>query len=106
MTNGHGSKHGKKHQQQPHDVHGSVNRLKRGGQGAKGSAALLQVDESGSGVLECELPSGGRNGEISVKWMKDGKVLRQVDIDGGVSQDEFSTSSNSDNVMPREDCKN
>lgn len=104
MTNGHGSKHGKKHQQQQHDVQGSVNRLKRGGQGSKAAAALLQVDENGSGVLECELPSGGRNGGLSAKWMKDGKVLRQVDIDGGVAQEEFSGSS-SDNVMPREDCE-
>lgn len=105
MTNGHGSKHGKKHQPpQHHDVHGSVNRLKRGGQGAKGVAALLQVDENGAAVLECELPSGARNGALNAKWMKDGKVLRQVDVDGGIAVEEFSGSS-SDNVMPREDCK-
>lgn len=108
MTNGHGSKHGKRHQQQMHDVHGSVNRLKRGGQGAKAVAAQLQVDENGLGVLECDLPGGARNnGGLSVKWMKDGKVLRQVDIDGGEEEEEEeeSGSSGSNKFMPREYCK-
>lgn len=80
-------------------------RLKRGDAAniVKLPLTQLNIDENGSITLNCDL---GRNAKKtqgnSVKWQKDGKSFRHIDINGQATP---LPELSSDNAMPREDCK-
>lgn len=104
-------KHGRLNRTQHHHQHNHDNnrtylyRLKRGDAAniVKLPLSHLEVDENGSITLNCDL---GRNAKKaqgnSVKWLKDGKSFRHIDINGQATP---SPELSSDNAMPREDCK-
>lgn len=94
------------HHQHNHDTNRTyLFRLKRGDAAniVKLPLTQLDVDENGSATLNCDL---GRNAKKthgnSVKWQKDGKSFRHIDINGQATP---SPELSSDNAMPREDCK-
>lgn len=90
-------------------------RAKRGGRAALEHAVLheVQARENEPAWLACEVGGGKKkqqqqqHGVVghSVKWLKDGKLLRHTELLGAHETAQTTETTFSENGRPREDCK-